>query len=166
MRVNIVKNILKLLVITSILTLNSSCKENKEVRVTPLEVSFTKEGELTIYKAKTDSIIKTLDIEIADTEFDRETGLMYRSSMKPTQAMLFVFPDEMPRSFYMKNTQIGLDLLYIKADKIIESFQKYAKPMDESSLLSDGPAMYVLEINSGLADQWGLKVGDSISFTN
>lgn len=166
MRVNIVQNILILLVITSILTLNSSCKENKEARVTPVEVSFTKEGELTIYKSKTDSIIKTLDIEIADTEFDRETGLMYRSSMKPTQAMLFVFPDESRRSFYMKNTQIGLDLLYIRADKTIESFQKYAKPMDESSLLSEGPAMYVLEINSGLADQWDLKVGDSISFTN
>src|SRR5690606_9076978 len=80
----------------------SACKnEKKSIKQT--EVTFKKEGELTIYKAA-DSSTVSLDIEIADTEFDRETGLMYRSSMENTQGMLFVFEDEQPRFFYMKNT--------------------------------------------------------------
>ncbi|WP_435137645.1 DUF192 domain-containing protein [Formosa sp. A9] len=144
----------------------ASCKEtSKSAPIKPVEVHFTKEAELSIFKAKTDSVIQTLDIEIADTDYDRETGLMYRTSMLDSQGMLFVFPDETRRSFYMKNTQFALDLIYIKADRTIDSFQKYAKPMDEASLLSEGGAMYVLEVNAGLSDAWNLKAGDSISFS-
>ncbi|MFL1011884.1 DUF192 domain-containing protein [Flavisericum labens] len=139
-----------------------ACKnDKKEIKQT--EVSFKKEGELNIYK-RTDSTLVTLDIEIADTEFDRETGLMYRSSMKNTQGMLFVFDDERLRYFYMKNTQIPLDLIYIGTNKKIVSFQKNAKPFDESALPSNQPAQYVLEVNAGLADTWNLQVGDSLSF--
>ncbi|NJX16531.1 DUF192 domain-containing protein [Tamlana crocina] len=140
----------------------SACKnEKKSIKQT--EVSFKKEGELTIYKA-TDSTTVTLDIEIADTEFDRETGLMYRSSMKNSQGMLFVFDNEQPRFFYMKNTQMPLDLIYVSADKKIVNFQKNAKPFDESSLPSNQPAQYVLEVNAGLADTWNLHLGDSLGF--
>lgn len=144
---------------------NISCKDDKKAKIKPVEVTFTKEAELSIFKANTDSLIQKIDIEIADTEYDRETGLMYRQHMKDNQGMLFVFPDEMRRSFYMKNTQIGLDLIFLKADRTIESFQKNAKPMDESSLPSKGAAMYVLEVNAGLSDKWNLKEGDSISFS-
>jgi len=140
----------------------SACKnDTKAIKQT--EVSFKKEGELTIYKAA-DSTTTTLDIEIADTEFDRETGLMYRSSMEDKQGMLFVFDNEQPRYFYMKNTQIPLDIIYIGANKKIVSFQKNAKPFDESSLPSNKPAQYVLEVNAGLVDSWNVRVGDSIAF--
>ena len=156
---------LSTLFLIGLATLNFSCKEDKRANIEPTEIAFNKEGELQIYKSKTDSIIKVLDIEIADNEYDRETGLMYRSSMENQQGMLFIFPDEMPRGFYMKNTQIPLDLLYIGEDNTIVSFAKNAKPMDDTTLLSYKPAMYVLEVNAGLADQWQLKEGDSISFT-
>ncbi|MBC3757560.1 DUF192 domain-containing protein [Hyunsoonleella sp. SJ7] len=138
-----------------------SCKkENPKVQQT--EVTFKKEGELQIFNPETDSLKTKLDIEIADTDFDVETGLMYRNSMKSNQGMLFVFEDERERYFYMKNTRIPLDIIYIDAKKSIVSFQKNAKPFDESALPSEAPAKYVLEINAGLADQWGLKAGDSI----
>ncbi|TBN04726.1 DUF192 domain-containing protein [Hyunsoonleella flava] len=141
----------------------TSCKkETKAVKQT--EVTFTKEGELSIFKAENDSLKVTLDIEIAETDFDIQTGLMYRDSMKNTQGMLFIFEDERERFFYMKNTRIPLDIIYINANKAIVSFQKNAKPFDESSLPSGGPAKYVLEVNSGLVDEWHLEVADSIVF--
>lgn len=144
-------------------TLLGSCKENKAEAVKSFEVVFKKEGELQLIK--NDSILKTIDIEIADNEYETQTGLMYRSSMKDLQGMLFIFPDERPRSFYMKNTRIPLDIIYINADSTIISIQKNAKPYDESSLPSDGAAQYVLEINGGLSDVWQLEVGNRITFT-
>lgn len=155
------KRALFLVSVGCLLTFSACKNEKKSIKQT--EVAFKKEGELTIYKAS-DSTTVTLDIEIADTEFDRETGLMYRSNMKNTQGMLFVFDNEQPRFFYMKNTQIPLDLIYVSADKKIVSFQKNAKPFDESSLPSNQPAQYVLEVNAGLADTWNLQLGDSLGF--
>ena len=150
----------------SISLLIINCKENnnniKESK--PLTISFKKEGTLLLKKANGDSIIKTLDIEIADDEYQIQTGLMYRDTMKDNQGMLFLFPDEAPRSFYMKNTRIPLDIIYISADSSIVSFQKNAIPYNETSLLSGLPAKYVLEINGGLSDDWKLTTGDKIDF--
>ena len=141
----------------------TTCKEDKKV-IKQTEISFKKEGELTIFKAA-DSTKTTLDIEIADTEYDTQTGLMYRNSMETNQGMLFVFKDARKRFFYMKNTKIPLDLIYIDNTNKIVSFQKNAKPFDEASLPSNAPAKYVLEINAGLVDKWGISLGDSISFS-
>lgn len=146
-----------------ILISTSSCKEETKA-IKQTEVSFKKEGELTIYKSATDSIISKLDIEIADTDYDIQTGLMYRSSMNENQGMLFVFPNETERFFYMKNTKIPLDIIYIDTDKTIVSFQQNAKPFDESSLPSYKPAKYVLEINAGLVAKWSIEIGDRIEF--
>ena len=65
----------------------------------------------------------------------------------------------------MKNTEFALDIIFINSDHEIVSIQKNAKPFDKSSLPSDAPAKYVLEINAGLSDQWGLEVGDLIEFS-
>lgn len=141
----------------------TSCKKDKKV-IKQTEVHFTKEGKLTIHSA-TDSTQMELDIEIADTNFDIQTGLMYRDSMEKNQGMLFVFDDEKERFFYMKNTKIPLDLIYINAAYKIVSFKKNAKPFDETSLPSNWPAKYVLEINAGLVNKWKLSVGDSIFYS-
>nr|WP_321237355.1 DUF192 domain-containing protein [uncultured Psychroserpens sp.] len=144
----------------------TSCKEERQPsEVKPIKISFKKEGELRLKKTDSDSLLAVLDIEIADDEYATQTGLMYRSSMETHQGMLFVFPDNDYRSFYMKNTEIGLDIIYISEDKTIVSIQKNAKPMDESSLPSEGPAKYVLEVNAGLSDQWTLEKGDMIEFS-
>tara|TARA_R110002094_G_scaffold217461_1_gene188570 strand:- start:1075 stop:1356 length:282 start_codon:yes stop_codon:yes gene_type:complete len=89
---------------------------------------------------------------------------MYRTTLEVNHGMLFIFPDVQLRSFYMKNTKIPLDIIYIDETKTIVSFQKNAKPFDETSLPSDAPAKYVLEINGGLSDTWQLSVGDRIEF--
>lgn len=142
-----------------------SCKDDKNTVIKDkVEVSFKKESILQLKEADTDSIIRTLDIEIADNEYETQTGLMYRTTLGINQGMLFIFPDVSYRSFYMKNTKIPLDIIYIAEDKTIVSFQKNAKPLDESSLPSKAPAKYVLEINGGLSDEWQLEVGDQIAF--
>ncbi|QNK79009.1 DUF192 domain-containing protein [Winogradskyella undariae] len=156
---------LKYIIIAFTLASFSSCKEeNKTKSIDKVEVNFTKEGTLTLKKATSDSIIKTIDIEIADDEYTTQTGLMYRTELETNQGMLFMFPDSQMRSFYMKNTKIPLDIIYIDENKTIVSFQKNAKPMDETSLPSEAPAKYVLEIYGGLSDVWNLNVGDTISF--
>lgn len=156
------KNLLTLLVLVLVFT---SCKEETKT-IKPTKISFKKEGELTLYKSTNDSIIAKLDIEIADTAYDTETGLMYRDSMEENQGMLFVFPSMQLRSFYMKNTRIPLDIIYLNAEKNIVSFQENAKPLDESSLPSQVPAKYVLEVNAGLAEKWLLEIGDRMEYTD
>ncbi|MFD2550224.1 DUF192 domain-containing protein [Bizionia sediminis] len=141
-----------------------TCKEAPK-KPKQVAVSFTKEGTLQLLKQNTDSVIVTLDIEIADNEFETQTGLMYRPSMLSNRGMLFIFPDEQPRSFYMKNTRFPLDIIYLNEAKRVVSFQENAQPFNEGSLPSNAPAKYVLEVNAGLVEKWQLKVGDSMSFS-
>ncbi|OIP50285.1 MAG: hypothetical protein AUK33_08105 [Flavobacteriaceae bacterium CG2_30_34_30] len=148
-----------------LLLISISCKNDKaQPTIKTAEVSFIKNAELHIRKGENDSIIKTIDIEIADDEYKTQTGLMYRKTMEENQGMLFIFPDAQVRSFYMKNTEIGLDIIYINADKQIVSFQKNAIPFDVTSLPSVVPAQFVLEINAGLSNRWNVEVGDKISW--
>jgi len=142
-----------------------NCKENEPKKSEDkVVVNFKKEGVLTIIKADSDSIIKTIDIEIAESEYEIQTGLMYRTKLDTHHGMLFIFPNADFRSFYMKNTKIPLDIIYIDDAKIIVSVQKNAKPFDETSLPSEAPAKYVLEVYRGLFDEWQIKVGDRIDF--
>jgi len=69
------------------------------------------------------------------------------------------------RSFYMKNTYISLDIIYLDKDNVIVSIQENTKPLDETSLPSNFPAQYVLEINGGLSQKWSIGIGDKIVFT-
>lgn len=128
------------------------------------EITFSKEGELTLFKATTDTIITKLDIEVAKTDFEIQTGLMYRESMKKDQAMLFVFNEISQRNFYMKNTRFPLDLIFLDHNKTVVSFQENAQPLNESSLPSNALAQFVLEVNAGLAEEWLLEVGDKMDY--
>ncbi|MCK5402333.1 MAG: DUF192 domain-containing protein [Flavobacteriaceae bacterium] len=143
----------------------TSCKEEQKI-VEPIKIEFKKEGELTVFKSTSDTIITQFDIEIAESDYDTQTGLMHRHAMQNDRGMLFIFPDMRMRSFYMKNTYIPLDIIYLDKDRLIVSIQENAKPVDETSLSSLYPAQYVLEINSGLTKKWSIEVGDRITFTN
>jgi len=141
-----------------------SCKEDAKRVIKTETVTFTKEGILTIYKAQTDSVIVRMDIEIAETDYETETGLMYRKSMDENQGMLFVFPDIRQHFFHMKNTEFGLDIIFLDENLKIASFQENANPYDEKLLPSQVPVKYALEINAGLSEKWLLEVGDKVEF--
>ena len=130
----------------------------QEIEITPQDIDFTRDGEVSIFK--NDSLIQTIEVEFAKSDEERALGLMYRSSMDEHQGMWFIFPEEAPRSFYMRNTEIPLDIIYLDKDKKVVSIAKNARPYDETSLPSEKPAMYVLEINGGLSDKWGIEKGD------
>lgn len=142
---------------------DSDRKESGRSEVRPTGPQFKKEGELYLVKAAGDTIRK-IDIEIADIESERTIGLMHRWSMPDTQGMLFIFEEEEPRSFWMHNTLMGLDILYIKQDGTIESIAKYCVPKSDKSIPSNGPATYVLELIEGFCDIHGVEVGDRIDF--
>ena len=141
----------------------TSCKGEKKTELKTETIDFTKEGELAIFKK--DSLLVNLDIEIAETDYETETGLMYRSSMEEKQGMLFIFPDVAMHSFYMKNTEFPLDIVFIDENLKIASFQENAQPYNEVGLSSQVPIKYVLEVNAGLAEKWLLEVKDSVIFT-
>jgi uncharacterized membrane protein (UPF0127 family) len=141
-----------------------SCKEEPKKAVTTAPITFTKEGTLTIFREQTDAVAAQLDIEIAETDYETQTGLMYRDAMETSQGMLFIFPEVAYHSFYMKNTRIPLDIIYIDENLKVASIVKNAQPLNEAGLPSEVPVMYVLEINAGLSDVWGLQVGDRIAF--
>ncbi|WP_350287694.1 DUF192 domain-containing protein [uncultured Croceitalea sp.] len=140
------------------------CKDKKTAESIKTEkISFSKEGTLEIVR---DTIVLAeLDVEFAKSDYEVQTGLMYRDTMEEKQGMFFIFDDVEIHSFYMKNTEIPLDIIYIDENLRIVSFQKNAKPFDETGLSSKVPIKYVLEINGGLADQWGLQIGDSVSYS-
>jgi len=149
--------------ILALLTL-SGCKEEQKKVVKTEAITFTKEGELTIYKEQSDSVIVKYNIEIAESDYETQTGLMYRESMELDQGMFFIFPDVLYHSFYMKNTKIPLDLIFIDEELRIASYKENAQPMDETGLSSEVPVQYVLELNAGQRKQYSLEVGDRIAF--
>ncbi len=143
--------------------LTGSCKDSSKPEAQSISepITFTQEAEGYLTKASGDTIQK-LQLEIADDDYQRETGLMYRQSMKENQGMLFIFENEELRGFYMKNTNIALDLIFLDSENKIVSISKNAKPQNLETIPSEVPAQYVLEINAGLADKWNLIVGDNL----
>lgn len=109
-----------------------------------------------------------LTVELASDPYQWGKGLMFRKSLASDSGMLFVFPDEEKRSFWMKNTLIPLDMIFISRDKKVVTIRKNATPC--TTLIcpyytSDGNAMYVLEVNAGFADAHTIKEGDTIDIS-
>jgi uncharacterized membrane protein (UPF0127 family) len=101
-------------------------------------------------------------VEIADDEAERQNGLMNRPSMGPDRGMLFEFEDEQERSFWMHNTYIPLDIIYIDGAGKIVSIAANATPFSETPIPSMGAAKGVLELNGGRAAALGIQPGDMV----
>ncbi len=108
-------------------------------------------------------------VDIADTDATRIRGLMFVEHMPRNHGMLFIFPDSKPRSFWMKNTLIPLDIFYFDSALKLVSVSKNARPCKTArcgTYPSKGPAKYVLELNAGEADRLGVEVGDELTLTH
>ncbi len=127
--------------------------------------TFRKDAVLTV-SSSSGQTKATFDIEIAATEETTRQGLMYREKMEPGQAMLFD-PQGLSRTpFWMKNTYIPLDIVFIGEDKKVMHIAGNTHPFSEDSIEPGGLYRYVLEINAGLAQKLNLNIGDTITWTN
>jgi len=103
-------------------------------------------------------------VELADTTKKRKQGLQCRNKIPKQEGMLFIWKKADYRVFWMKKTYVPLDIIFLDQNKQIIDFFLNAKPMDQSSIISNGKAKYVLEINAGEFKNLDLKLGQKLNF--
>jgi uncharacterized membrane protein (UPF0127 family) len=118
--------------------------------VQPLEI-VTKNG------------VQVFSVEMATTEQEKETGLMYRKELPDGKGMLFDFSPEQQVSMWMKNTYIPLDMIFIRADGRILRIAENTEPLSTKIIPSGGPAKGVLEVIAGTAKKYGIAPGDRVA---
>ncbi|MBV0911572.1 DUF192 domain-containing protein [Anianabacter salinae] len=101
-------------------------------------------------------------VDVADDNAERGQGLMFVEEMARSRGMLFVFDQPQPVSFWMRNTLIPLDMIFVGADGVVRSVHENATPLDESSIFGGNDIQYVLEINGGLAQRLGIGPGSEL----
>jgi uncharacterized protein len=119
-------------------------------------------GEDHLPRAEIEIAAQSVKVEVADDPDERALGLMYRDSLGADAGMLFVYSDEAPRSFWMKNTRIPLSIAFISADGHVVRLADM-QPLDRSSVPSGKPASYALEMNQGWFTAHGVQVGDAVA---
>jgi len=119
----------------------------------PKIVISTKKGQEVIFH-----------VEIADTPAKRELGLQYRKELATERGMIFLFPAESQQTFWMKNTPLPLDMIFINRERKIVGIVEQAVPFTLEPRSVNGPSQYVLEINGGLSKHHGIKAGDTVRF--
>lgn len=117
------------------------------------------ESRAVLHTAKGDF---TFHVEIADTDAERAKGLMFRQELADDAGMLFDFGQEQQTSFWMQNTYIPLDMIFISAKGVVKNIHVNARPLDTTAIPSDGPVRFVLEIRGGRSQEIGLAVGDRL----
>ncbi|WP_439182073.1 DUF192 domain-containing protein [Carboxylicivirga taeanensis] len=148
------------------ITLNTkTCTQPQKGQQFKGQYAFTKEGTLTFHRKKLAEQLAIIDIEIAENEQERALGLMHRYTMSDRQGMLFIMDREEPQSFWMKNTYISLDILYINEQYEIVKIHKHTQPFSPKGIPSVKPAKFVVEVVAGFCNKHGINEGDSISFT-
>jgi len=115
--------------------------------------------ELVILSGDTEHKFKA---EVAATDQQRSMGLMFRKEMPAERGMLFLFEREGDRYFWMKNTPLPLDIIFIDANGAIVSIADNTTPFSEDVIPSLGPAQFVFEINAGLAEKLDISAGDKV----
>jgi len=132
------------------------------IRLTPQEAPQSLEKEsikISTAEGKTHSFV----VELAKTREQQKIGMMYRMRTEPMTGMLFLFDDVKERSFWMKNTFIPLDIIFIQKDGIIAHIHENAEPHNLKGVKSGKPVAAVLEIAGGEASKLGINVGDRVS---
>lgn len=135
-----------------------NARQSRAAETQSMEPPFTEEGVGAFVDQNGDTIA-SFRLELAETAAETAQGMMYRRSVPEGTGMLFIMTEERPQSFWMRNTYVPLDIIYLKADGEVVSIQANAQPMNDMPLPSDGPAKYVLEIAGGGSAQYGIKPG-------
>ncbi|MBZ9779836.1 DUF192 domain-containing protein [Psychroflexus sp. CAK8W] len=140
-----------------------SCQpEKKQDQNLTREIQFKNDTLLKFIKGK-DTLSPVFEIELAKSDYEKETGLMHRKKMESRQGMLFIYEtEELRPSFYMKNTYLPLDLIYFNKNLEIVDFNLNTTPLSEELIPSEVPSIYVLELHAGSVDELSLERGNQI----
>ncbi len=116
---------------------------------------FNVEGTLDFVRPD-GSVIVRIALELAESREEQTMGLMRRRSLPARGGMLFIYDQEQPQSFWMKNTPMPLDIVFIASDSSIVNIVRRTTPLSEQTIESTAPAQYVLELRAGFADRYGI----------
>lgn len=105
-------------------------------------------------------------VEVAATPAQQSLGLMYRKELGASAGMLFIFDKTTEHTFWMKNTVLPLDMIYLDDDRKIVGIVKDAVPFTTTPRTVGAPSRYVLEVNAGFSEKHGVKAGDQTTFEN
>jgi uncharacterized membrane protein (UPF0127 family) len=128
------------------------------------EPEWVKEGEVTFLNKDTKQVLSKIEVEAAINHTERTQGLMYRSEMDEDKGMIFLFEDMDMRSFWMKNTLIPLDIIFIDNKGVINTIHRNTVPYSEKSLPSKQKSQFVVEVNGGYCSRHGIREGDLIEY--
>lgn len=128
------------------------------------EPKWVREGEVTFLSRDTRQQLANIEVETAVDPTERAQGLMYRSEMDENKGMLFVFEHENMQSFWMKNTILPLDIIFISSKGEINTIHSNTVPYSEKSLPSKSKSQFVVEVNAGFCQRHGIKEGDLIEY--
>ena len=106
--------------------------------------------------------VRVFEVEMAVTPQEQEQGLMYRRQLADGKGMLFDMGKERPATFWMKNTYVSLDMIFIRADGTIASIAERTTPLSEARINSGAPVLGVLEVVAGTAKRYGIAPGDRV----
>ncbi|MCG2626376.1 DUF192 domain-containing protein [Bradyrhizobium sp. WYCCWR 13023] len=106
--------------------------------------------------------VQVFSVEMATTDEEKQTGLMYRKELADGKGMLFDFNPEQEVSMWMKNTYVSLDMIFIRADGRILRIAENTEPLSTKIISSKGPARAVLEVVAGTAQKYGIRPGDHV----
>lgn len=109
-----------------------------------------------------DGMVRTVHVELARTENERSRGLMHRRSLGADNGMLFVFDEEADHAFWMRNTLISLDIIFISSDGTVVGIVPNARPQSDTPRAVGRKSRYVLEVNGGWCAQHGVRSGDRV----
>ena len=138
---------------------SSSPKFSKSSSKNTFEPTFLKEG-IGYFSNELGDTIAEFQIELAESNKEIQIGMMWRKSMSKDMGMLFLMPEEKIQSFWMKNTYIPLDIIYINSERRVVSIIDNAKPMSENPLPSMEPANHILEVSGGTCAKLGIQPGN------
>lgn len=156
------KFVCSLTLLLILLSLNA-CKKPIESSEIPSSIIFRKDGTLTV-TAPDGTVKGSFDIEIAETSDAVRQGLKYRETMADNQAMLFIFNDQQAHNFWMQDTYMPLDMLFIDERGKIFHIAENTVPFSEELVDSTGLNKYTLEVKAGTTQKLNLKTGDKIDW--
>lgn len=138
-----------------------SCNNYDNSSRQELETGVVKTARITFYDPEGKKNIEIV-AELAETEYMQSKGLMFREDMPENSGMMFIYNDERIRTFWMKNTPLPLDIIFLNKDLKIIKIHARTTPYSQQLYSSGNPAQFVLEVNGGFCERYGIYEDHSV----